>query len=238
MRTNDVTNMAPPKSTTRQRERSVRTGQFLFDRDLVRTALALTDPQVKTEAQAAALFRVYARGRPTLKQSLERTAVAELAKQGARRKESVRRGAPEETPRADTFDTFDWEDAQRWLLKWLPEISRADGLSPARDVTLCRAINIGLFTVAGFTIRLARRDGNRDLIAEANGDSVAGACVRAMLPFLLQPYGWPPHWLAQCELRDCGKWFLREGKTGTRELYCSKAHASVARIRRYRGKRA
>jgi hypothetical protein len=70
----------------------------------------------------------------------------------------------------------------------------------------------------------------------ADEDTIWMACVRAVLPFLPE-YGWTDR-LGQCEISDCGKWFLRKNISGPPRKYCGDEHATVARSRRYRGKRA
>src|ERR1700730_12325976 len=94
-----------PKTVLNKRSRAVATAGFLFYESLTRAALALADPDIKTEAQAAALFEDAAKGRRHWKA------------EGA-----LELGSP-------TFDTTDWSEAQRWLWSCLPRIARAHDLA-------------------------------------------------------------------------------------------------------------
>jgi hypothetical protein len=67
-------------------------------------------------------------------------------------------------------------------------------------------------------------------------DTIANACCRAAMPFVM-PRGWSPNRIGKCQLERCGKWFLRpEPKRGNVQMYCTPQHANVAKTAAYRAR--
>lgn len=182
---------------------------MLFDEDTVRAMLALTASTVKSEEDATAVFSKISRGRP-------RTLDGGMDSPGY-------------------FDTSDWELGQQWARRWLPKVAEFGRLSPSTRSALLAEINGKLLGFAdGMQLRLGSR--GLMLVPLNDTDTIANACLRAFIPFLI-PNGWTPRRLGQCQYEECGQWFMRpEPKRGSVPLYCSPKHANLARVRAFREK--
>jgi hypothetical protein len=202
------------KTVLNRQSRGIGTAGFLFDENLARAALALAHPEIKTEEQAVHLFVAVAKGRVLWNEDNNTL---------------VERGTPR-------FYTADWDIAQRWLQRFLPRIARADALTESSASALAQELTASTIGIGVGQIGVTRRGGRYDLVMFVSEDSIWQACTRAAIVFLPE-YGWGRR-LGQCEFRDCGRWFLRETKTGPRRQFCSDEHASLARSRRFRGTRA
>jgi hypothetical protein len=174
----------------------------------VRAALALTHTGISTEADAARLFAGVASGRESIEKAI-----------------ALPKG------RFASFDTHDWNLAQAWLREWLPKVAEFDHLAPSTRSALLSDINEKLAVFGELHPRIGPK--GLTFVTEQT-DTVAGVCLRALIPFLI-PNGWPPRRLGRCQFEACGRWFLRpEPKRGSVPQYCDQRHANLARVRAFR----
>lgn len=136
------------------------------------------------------------------------------------------RGAIETYP----SHSWDWEPAQHAVRKFLPRIAKFDRLAATTRAALLQEFNRHLHAAGEFNLQVTPRG----LALGVGGDTIHRAALLSLVPFLI-PNGWPPKRIGRCQFSDCKRWFLRpDAKRGSVPLYCSKAHANLARVRAFR----
>jgi hypothetical protein len=192
----------------------------VFDEEMVKAAFWLAHEDITTREQAAAVFGVV----------IER--VGDWADMISIPSSSnfINNTDPRDVP---TFDTEDWATGQSLMRKWLPDLKKFDDLSAKQSIRLLREISETSESL-GHSLRMRLNPYDRRLEWATERDTIANACCRAALPFIM-PGGWSPQRIGRCLLEKCGKWFLRpEPKRGAVQNYCTPQHANVAKVAAYR----
>ncbi len=224
---------------------------LLFDEDTTRAAIELAnmedeDINYDTEKVRASLeaadwdmARALAAADPETARALaaslrDRTRAETIFSFVKSKIESTRFPLPN-LPRSDpgmegTLFTADWAAGREIAQKWLPKIAKLESMSVAARRAFIYQVNSYLSLIAQFHLQLT----TNGLAMILPQDSIFGATVRGLLPFLL-PNGWPSSRLGQCSLKGCGRYFLRpEARRGRVPMYCGPEHGNSAHVRAFR----
>ena len=191
----------------------------VFDEEMVKAALWLAHEHITTREQAAAVFGVVIERVGDWADILSIPSSANF----------INNIDPRDVP---TFDTADWETGQKIMRRWLPDLERYDKLDAKKSVRLLREISETSESL-GHSMRM-RLSPKGTLVWATERDTIANACCRAALPFIMDK-GWSPRRIGKCQHEKCGRWFLRpEPKQGAVQTYCTPQHANVAKVAAYR----
>lgn len=126
--------------------------------------------------------------------------------------------------------TKDWGAGRKRARKWLPKILKLESISVGARRAFQYEMNSYLSEIASIHLQLT----SNGLAVIVPWDSIFGATVRGLLPFLL-PNGWPSSRLGRCALKSCGRYFFRpEARRGRVAMYCEPAHGNSAHVRAFR----